>query len=429
MSNGRGWLITLVLVVLFLASAPASICAQVVVPIPGINTERTAPADTSEATQTDTAGWVQMLSTMPKQDWFRLALSTLAILAIAYGIGKIIFIIARRFVKQTESSLDDSLLEALRPLIPWFLVAVGLQIATYRIGLSTEISTQALQHLDFLLYLVVAFVAGWRLIHYFAIWYQATISEGETANARSLIPLVQRTAQLGLILFAFLILLDHFEIRFVAVATALGLGGLAVSFAAKDTLSDIISGIIIIVDQPFRLGDRIGIRDADTLGDIVSIGLRSTHVRTPDNRTAIVPNSIIGNNLVINHTYPDLRIRVQSEVGLPYGIDISEGRRIVEQAVRTDYAVISELPVEVLFLNFGDSALIIRVRWWIESYIDKLQSLDKVNAAIYRGLNEAHIQVPYPQRDVHHMIDSDDLAYLSRLASSQPSPGDSEQSD
>jgi MscS family membrane protein len=300
-------------------------------------------------------------------------------------------------------------------LVPWFLVAVGFQIATVRIGLSTDIGTQMLQHVYFLLYLAVAFLAVWRLIHYFAVWYNERLPTNEVDSTRPLIPLVQRIAQLGLILFSFLILLEHFDIRFVAVATALGLGGLAVSFAAKDTLSDIISGIVIIVDQPFRLGDRIEIQDANTRGDIVSIGLRSTHIRTPDNRTAIVPNSVIGNNLIINHTYPDLRIRVQSEVGLPYGIDIAEGCQIIEQAVRKDDAVINDQPVDVLFRSFGDSALIIRVRWWIESYVDRQQSLDSVNAAIYRALNDAHVQFPFPQRDLHHIIDSDDLADLSRM--------------
>ena len=191
------------------------------------------------------------------------------------------------------------------------------------------------------------------------------------------------------------------------VAT-LGIGSLAIALAAQATLSDTISGFVIMVDRPFRIGDRIEIQDLDTWGDVVDIGLRSTRIRTRDNRMVIVPNSVIGKSLIVNHSFPDTQYRIQIHVGVAYGTDIEEARKVLIEAVSKVEGVLSDHPVEALFLEFGDYALIFRVRWWLDSYVDTRRMFDSVNTAMYNALNEAGIEMPFPQRVVSHKVDPAD---------------------
>ena len=196
------------------------------------------------------------------------------------------------------------------------------------------------------------------------------------------------------------ILLSHFGVNITAFAAALGLGGLAISLAARDTIADAIAGFIILVDRPFRIGDRIEIEQLGTWGDVVDIGLRTTRIRTRDNRMVIVPNSIIGSNQVINYTYPDPQYRIQTHVGIAYGTDIEAARQVIIQAVRHVEGVLADKPVDALYIEMGDSAMIFRVRWWIESYIDTRRMFDRVHSALQMALDDAGIESPFPIQEV-----------------------------
>ena len=376
---------------------------------PASETQGTPSLESSQVEALADALDLSALTEIPGRDWLALTIGAAVIVAAAYLLGQFLSLVLRRVVKRSASSLDDTILDAVRPLIPWLLAAIGFQIATLRFGSLTDASRQVLGNVYFFLYLSVGFAACWRLIGAVANWYVGNAPPDRRERTQRLLPLFQRLAQVLLLLVTVLFVLNHFNIEFVALATTLGLGGLALSLAARDTLTDAIAGFVIIIDQPFRVGDRIEIQGADTWGDVVEIGIRTTRIRTPDNRTVIVPNSLIGNNLVVNHTFPDTSYRVQTVVGLPYGADIAEGQYIITQAVRSVTLVLQEQPVEVLFRDFGDSALNMRVLWWIESYFDRRLAIDRVNAAIYQALDEAGIVIPFPQRDVHHKVAMEDL--------------------
>jgi small-conductance mechanosensitive channel len=199
------------------------------------------------------------------------------------------------------------------------------------------------------------------------------------------------------------------------MVTTLGIGSLAIALAAQTVLGDTITGFAIMVDRPFRIGDRIEIQDLDTWGDVVDIGLRSSRIRTRDNRMVIVPNSIIGKSLVVNYSYPDTQYRIQVHIGIAYGSDIELARKTMIETVQKVEGVLPDRQVEALFLEFGDSALIFRVRWWLESYVDTRRMFDRVNTALYEALERAGIELPFPQRDLHHKIDPHELEPLGAI--------------
>ncbi len=203
-----------------------------------------------------------------------------------------------------------------------------------------------------------------------------------------------------LILIGLTIVLNRLGVNINALVTALGIGGLALSLAAQDTIANMISGIIILIDAPFRVGDRIEIQGLDTWGDVVDIGLRTTRIRTLDNRMVIVPNSNISKNQVVNYTFPDPRYRTQTEIGVAYGSDLRQVREVITESLRDIPGVIQDKPVDILFLEFGESAINLRVRWWIESYEDARRITDRVNEAMLNALEQAQIELPAPMMTV-----------------------------
>jgi small-conductance mechanosensitive channel len=256
---------------------------------------------------------------------------------------------------------------------------------------------------------IIAFRVVWQLIDLSTEWYrQRSSQEGREDELGPMITLLNRLARLVLVLVGFSIVLSILGINIAALATVLGIGGLAISLAAQDTIADAIAGMIILADQPFRIGDRIEIQGVGTWGDVVSIGLRTTRIRTRDNRLVIVPNSIIGSNQVINYTYPSPVYRIETHVHVAYGTPIETVRTVIAQAVRPVGHVLPDRPVDVLYLEMGDSAMVFRVRWWIESYVDTRRVEDAVHTAIQEALDAAGIVRPYPTSTVR--LEAEDQA-------------------
>ncbi len=345
--------------------------------------------------------------------WIDIILALVVFLGTAFlgrWIIKLFFgRILRRFTSFTKNTLDDAILEAIAPPLYWLALIYAFQFSLNRLGDIFELLQFDLDQIYFVLFSLVGFIAAWRLIGNIANWYGEQLAKtGEVELGEQLLPFFRRVILILLTLIVIIILLDYFDVEVSGVVTTLGIGSLAIALAAQAALSDTISGFIIMVDRPFRIGDRIEIQDLDTWGDVVDIGLRSTRVRTRDNRMVIVPNSVIGKSLIVNYSYPDTQYRIQIHVGVAYGTDIEEARKVLIEAVSKVEGVLPEKPVEALFLEFGDSALVFRVRWWLDSYIDTRRMFDSVNTAMYNALNEAGIEIPFPQRVIMHKVEPSD---------------------
>ena len=254
--------------------------------------------------------------------------------------------------------------------------------------------------------MVIAFHAIWRLNDLVGEWYRERLAdEDRLEQLDPVLVLLNRAARIVLVLTGLIILLSHFGVNISGLAAALGLGGLAFSLAARDTIADAIAGFTILVDQPFRIGDRIEIQGVSTWGDVVDIGLRTTRIRTRDNRLVIVPNSTIGSNQVINYTFPDPRYRIQTHVGIGYGTDIELARAIIVDTVQQVEGVLQDKPVDALYVEMGDSAMSFRVRWWIESYEDTRRMFDRVHTVLQRALDEAGIESPFPTQTLNLQVE------------------------
>lgn len=358
--------------------------------------------------------------------WTALGISLLIVIGTAVVGRWLVRLILQRglhnLVGRTRSGLDDSLLGALWAPIYGTLVLLAVQFAIERLDFLPAYWGDEMDELYFAFYFLIAFSAAWRLATRLTSWYSEEVApRTETELDEQMMPFLSRVILIGLSLIGAIILLSHYDVDVSALVTTLGIGSLALALAGQAALADSIAGFIIMLDRPFRIGDRIEIQDLDTWGDVVDIGLRSSRIRTRDNRMVIIPNSVIGKSLIVNHSYPDTQYRIQVHIGVGYGSDVELARTTIIEAVEKVEGVLQDQPVEALFLEFGDSALIFRVRWWLDSYVDTRRMFDRVNTAVYRALEEKGIDIPYPQIVVHHQIEELHDQQLSRGLGFQPS--------
>jgi small-conductance mechanosensitive channel len=214
-----------------------------------------------------------------------------------------------------------------------------------------------------------------------------------------MIPIAEKLAMLFLMGTALIIILKHFNYDIYSVVTALGIGSLAIGLAAKDTLAHMISGFTLMLDQPFRIGDRIQLSSGQ-IGDVADIGLRSTRIRTLDNQLLVIPNSDLCNTMLINQAFPDARVKGRINIGVAYGSDVERVKQVLLATALEVDDVLRDPPPEVYFASFGDSALNMSLFFWVEDYLKLFATTDKINMLILSRFTENGIEIPFPIRTV-----------------------------
>ena len=357
-------------------------------------------------------------------DWINLGISLVFIL-VGYTLGTwLIRSLLPRLARRTTSVFDDEFLKAVGPDIRWFVVVLTISYSTTRLTFFSPTLKVVLKDSYFILSLLLIVRITWKLIELAAEWYQENLNQqGRGDELAPIILIVNRLSRFVVGAIGITILLAHFGVNVTAVTAALGLGGLAISLAAKDTIADAIAGAILLVDRPFRIGDRIEIQGVGTWGDVTDIGLRTTRIRTRDNRMVIVPNSIISHNQVINYSYPDPRYRIETHVDIAYGTDIETVRRLLIDTVSQVEGVLQDKPVDALYVDMSGAAMRFRLRWWIESFADTRRMFDRVHTAIQHALDSAGIVSPNISDNVNLQVDRETTDRLSQAFRSQGMSG------
>jgi MscS family membrane protein len=327
------------------------------------------------------------------EDWLNLAYSILLIIIIGFIISRLFYFVIEKIVARTKNQYAEDFIQHIRGQIFVIMITIGFQVGILRLDLIEALTKLRVKQLYALIYVISATMIAWRLVDELVKWYQNEV-EPKRSDPRltdTVLLLLNRIARVLLVTISLIMVLSLYNVNVSALIAAVGVGGLAISLAAQDTLSNVISGIMIMLDQPFRVGDRIEIPKMNTWGDVVDIGLRSTRIRTRDNRLVIVPNNTISTDQVINYSYPDSRYRIQFEISVDYGQDIEKVRQVIVDTVRQVDGVLPDKPVDALYVSMGESGMIFRVRWWIESYRDTRHMFDRVNTTLQKAFKEAGI--------------------------------------
>ncbi len=176
--------------------------------------------------------------------------------------------------------------------------------------------------------------------------------------------------------------------------STLGIGGVAIGFAFKDILQNFLAGVLLLLRQPFEVGDQIIYKDYE--GTVENIETRSTLIKTYDGRRVVIPNGEIYTQAVVVNTAFD-KIRSQYDVGIGYGDDIDQATQEILKAIKSVEGVMSEPAPEVLVSELAGSSVNLRARWWTQSTRAEVVHTDsRVKSAIKKILDDAAIDMPYP---------------------------------
>jgi len=191
------------------------------------------------------------------------------------------------------------------------------------------------------------------------------------------------------------------EIDVTAWVASAGILGLALSFAAKDTLANLFAGVFILADTPYKIGDFI-VLDSGERGCVTHIGIRSTRILTRSDVEITIPNAIMGNTKVTNETAgPHSKYRLRIKIGVAYGSDISHVRETLLEAAKETAQIENDPAARVRFRTFGDSSLNFELLCWVAEPVLRGRVSDKLNESIYNKFNQQGIQIPFPQRDIN----------------------------
>lgn len=356
-------------------------------------------------------------------DWINLAISAILVL-VSYFFGTwLVHALARWVNNYTSSEIGNTLVASIGTYMKWLVVLWTLQFSSNRLVFLTAELKEFLGDIYFIAAWVLLIRITWRLISFGVEQAtERTKKDGREEQLAPVIHLAALTVRAVAALFFIGILLAHFGFNLTWFIAALGIGGLALSLALKDTLANAISGLIILVDQPFRVGDRIEVPNLGTWADVVEISLRTTKVVTRDNRTVIFPNALVSNAEIVNYSYPDPSYRLQTDVGVAYGTDIETTKNVLYETVRRVEGVYLDKPVDVFYNEMGDSAMLFRVRWWLETYSDKRPVIDRVNIAIQQALDTEGIESPFPTQSLIHQLDQQTVEQLKQTSHESDQP-------
>ena len=330
------------------------------------------------------------------------------ITATAIAIGSIFFAFVievvvinalRVLASRTTTSLDDLIVDALQRPLFFSVIFIGVSWA----GRALDIDGTARFVLNGVLYTLAVLL-----------WTTASLKIGTAVlrsasrNARPnavlqlrTVPMFDILLKVFVIIFAAYGVLVSWDINVGAWIASAGVLGVAIGFAAKDSLANLFAGIFIIADAPYKIGDYIRLSDSGMCGTVTDIGMRSTRLITRDDIEINVPNSLIGNDKVINETAgPYRKARVAAKVSVAYGSDVDAVFTVL-RAVTQDLEGVAESPEPiVLFNEFGGSGLEFSVLVWIKEPRLRENVISELNTRIYKGLAEADIEIPYSKHDV-----------------------------
>lgn len=197
----------------------------------------------------------------------------------------------------------------------------------------------------------------------------------------------------------FVVILGVFGFPLSSIGAAVGLIGLGLSFALKDMIANFISGLFIMINRPFKIGDQIEV--GGEAGTVRDIKIRATEIKTYDGRQVIVPNSTLYNGTVINNTAYDNR-RFEVIVGIGYEEDIEEAKELAIETLEEAETVESDPEPQVLVNELGGSSVNLKLRGWTKpSKANMVKSASEVTQIVKQKYDEAGIDIPYPIRTVY----------------------------
>ena len=321
------------------------------------------------------------------------------VLLLSLLVNKIVLRWVLFLTRKTKTDLDDQIVGALQRPLFITLVVVGLVWAIDGFSISAHsrfIFGGVLKTVTVIVWSSAALKMGHFLLAAMA------RHEGRIAfiqpRTLPLFEILMKTVVVGgAVYFAFL----AWDVDVTGWLASAGIVGIAVGFAAKDTLANLFAGFFILADAPYQLGDFVQL-DKGLRGKVTDIGFRSTRILTRDDIEITVPNAVIANSKIINESGGPWEMeRIRVKVAVAYGSDLALVKEVLLSTVVGLEHIATDPAPRVRFRTFGGSGLEHELLAWIDEPVLRGRMLHRVNTRVYDALRAANIEIPYSKQDVY----------------------------
>lgn len=305
---------------------------------------------------------------------------------------------------ETDTNLDDIIIAAIGTPVQIAIIVIAIYFAISHFGILPS-NLQWLLDARFVtaFYIVIGAWIVSSFLHDIISTYGHHLAEQSDGDWDDrLVELLELVVRYVVWFAAVMVILSIFEVDITPFLAGAGIAGLAVALAAQDIISNFFGGAIITVDKPFKVGDRIKVDQY--YGDVISIGPRSTRLKTLDYQIVTIPNNKITTNIIINYAEPDQKLRITLPVSVAYGSDPKRVKEILMEIVwttikKTDYLLEDPAP-KVFFSEFQESSLKFIVYVWARKYNLPDEVKDSINSQIAERFAAEGIEIPFPQMEV-----------------------------
>ena len=319
-------------------------------------------------------------------------------MALAILVRAILLQVVMRLVRRLPGELADRLLRIVANVGALLIGYLALVLAIQVLGLGERVEQIVIRVLMSLLILQLmrhAMRAG-----HVGLEILGRIRDRYAIVEERTMPLFDLVMTILIVAVAAYALLQVWNIDPTAWLASAGIVGIAVGFAARDTLANLFAGFFIIADAPYKVGDYI-VFDTGERGEVTKVGIRSTRILTRDDVEVIMPNSAMANNKVVNESGGRWeRFRIRVKVGVAYGSDLDAVCELLERVASEHDTVCRDPSPRVRMRGFGDSSLDFELLCWVNQPSLRGLVTHELYMKIYKELSRAGIEIPFPQRDV-----------------------------
>ena len=345
------------------------------------------------------------------------SLTSLLLSGLGYLVGSwILRNVERRFADKTKTGLDDELVSATHvafrmTVVAWVLwqfldIWVPVLGAENNDGQWIPYETQPRDWV-WGIWIGLVFFPLSRFVGHLMRSFELTVltRSSDTALDETALPMINKFIQFAVIATGVLVAMTHLGIQIAPLLAGAGVVGLALSLAAKDTLSNLIAGVLLIMDRPFQVGDRIELwnapRETGTWGDVIEIGIRATKIRNPDNLVVVVPNNEIMQRDIINYTMSGQHIRLRIPFSCAYESDIERAKLLLGETAAQVTGVRMDPEPIVIVRRCGPSEVNLELRVWIQEARNRRRVADEITERALLEFNGAGVEIPYPKREIY----------------------------
>jgi MscS family membrane protein len=327
--------------------------------------------------------------------WVQVPALILTALLAAKLIDLVATRLVRRLVTHTSTELDEVVLEHLHVPVVVTIALAGVLLAEGVLPTDLQATVDPYVGKPTVSLIVLVWVFALNRLGNDLL---GRAKDSDSAYA-SFAPVFSNLLTLAIVVGGLFMVLTVWSVDITPLLASAGIAGVAVGFAAKDTVANFFGGLALYFDRTYRVGDYVELESGDR-GTVVKVGIRSTTLMTRDEVTVTVPNSVLNNARLVNHSAPKRRKRIRIDVSAAYGTDLDELEGIVD-GVAADEALVLDSPrPRIRFLRFGDAGIEYQLRCWVPTPVRETKARHRLNRALYQRFEAAGIEIPYPRMDL-----------------------------